>query len=51
MKKTVKNSSAETAFAEIVNLIHSARRQAFQAVNTTLIELYWQVGAHISRKL
>jgi predicted nuclease of restriction endonuclease-like (RecB) superfamily len=40
-----------TDFAEIARLIESARHQALQAVNTTLIDLYWQVGAHISRKL
>lgn len=41
----------ETAFAEIANLNNSVRRQVFQAVNTTLIELYWEVGAYISRKI
>jgi len=40
-----------TAFAEVVAMIESARRQALQAVNTTLIDLYWQVGAYISRKI
>jgi predicted nuclease of restriction endonuclease-like (RecB) superfamily len=39
------------AFREIVGLIQSARRRAFQAVNTELIELYWRVGEYISRKL
>jgi len=38
-------------FAEIVHLIDAARQQAYRAVNTTLIELYWQVGAYISRKI
>ena len=38
-------------FAEVVQLIESARKQAYQAVNTTLIELYWQVGAYISNKI
>lgn len=38
-------------FAEVLTLIQSARQQAVRAVNTQLIELYWQVGAHISRKL
>jgi predicted nuclease of restriction endonuclease-like (RecB) superfamily len=38
-------------FAEVVQLIEAARKQAYQAVNTTLIELYWQVGAYISSKL
>lgn len=51
MNKSVKHVPTETAFAEIANLIHSARRQAYQAVNTTLIELYWEVGAYISRKI
>ena len=38
-------------FGEVLALIHSARQRAVQAVNTQLIELYWQVGAYISRKL
>lgn len=38
-------------FNEVLALIHSAKQQAIQAVNTQLIELYWQVGAYISRKL
>jgi predicted nuclease of restriction endonuclease-like (RecB) superfamily len=41
----------EAGFAEIVGLIAAARRRAFQAVNTTLIDLYWQVGEYISRKI
>lgn len=51
MKKPAKIIQIDTAFAEVVNLIKSSQRQAFQAVNTTLIELYWQVGAYISRKI
>jgi predicted nuclease of restriction endonuclease-like (RecB) superfamily len=38
-------------FNEVLALIHSSRHKAMQAVNTQLIELYWQVGAHISRKI
>jgi predicted nuclease of restriction endonuclease-like (RecB) superfamily len=41
----------EDRFDEVLALIHSARQRAAQAVNTQLIELYWQVGAYISRKL
>jgi predicted nuclease of restriction endonuclease-like (RecB) superfamily len=41
----------EIAFADVVTMIETARQHAYQAVNTTLIELYWQVGAHISAKL
>lgn len=38
-------------FGEIVQLIEAARQKSYQAVNTQLIELYWQVGAYISQKL
>lgn len=38
-------------FSEITQLIDSARQRAYQAVNTALIELYWQVGAHLSGKI
>jgi hypothetical protein len=41
----------EAGFAEIVGLIAAAQQRAFQAVNTTLIDLYWQVGEYISRKI
>lgn len=41
----------EAAFAEIAHLITAARERAIQNVNTTLIELYWNVGEIISRKL
>lgn len=43
--------SNETSFNEITHLIVSARQRAVQAINTELIELYWQVGAYISRKI
>ncbi|CBL47256.1 Protein of unknown function DUF1016 [gamma proteobacterium HdN1] len=48
------NTTPEPAaadFAAIAQLIASARQRAVQAVNTTLIELYWQIGEHISRKI
>lgn len=38
-------------FAEISRLIESARQRAYQAVNTALIDLYWQVGAYLSAKI
>jgi len=44
-------TSADEGFDAIVQLIDAARQRAFQAVNTALIELYWQIGAHISRKI
>lgn len=46
-----KEVSTDSGFDEIVRLIDAARRRAFQAVNVALIELYWQIGEHISRKI
>jgi len=41
----------EAGFSEVVQLITTSRQKAFQAVNTALIDLYWQVGQYISRRL
>lgn len=41
----------EISFAEVVSLIHTARQRAYQAANTELVALYWQVGRYISQKL
>jgi predicted nuclease of restriction endonuclease-like (RecB) superfamily len=38
-------------FGEILGLIAAARQRAYQAVNTALIDLYWQVGEYLSRKI
>lgn len=43
--------AADANFDEVLALINTARQQAVQAVNTQLIELYWQGGAYISAKL
>jgi predicted nuclease of restriction endonuclease-like (RecB) superfamily len=47
----VPRNTTDDRFNEVLALIHGAKQQAMQAVNTRLIELYWQVGAYISRKL
>lgn len=39
------------SFSEVIKLIESARQKTFQAVNTALIDLYWQIGETISRKI
>ena len=44
-------SPLTTPFTEIVQLIATAKQRAIQAVNTSLIDLYWQVGEIISRKI
>ncbi len=49
--RKVVTTSVEPAFAEVANLIETARERTFQAVNTVLIDLYWQVGEYISRKI
>ncbi len=41
----------ETHFSEITSLITSAQKKAYQTVNICLIDLYWQIGEYISRKL
>ena len=38
-------------FAEVVALIATSQQNAYRAVNTALIDLYWQVGEYISRKI
>lgn len=38
-------------FTEVVTLIRQARAKALLSVNTALIDLYWQIGEHISRKV
>jgi predicted nuclease of restriction endonuclease-like (RecB) superfamily len=38
-------------FDEVLTLIEAARRRAYQAINTELVDLYWQLGEYISRKL
>lgn len=44
-------ASGEARFAEVLALIEAARNRAYQAVNTELVSLYWQLGEHISQKL
>ncbi len=51
MRKKEFSTITEPDFAEVLQLISSARQRAYQIVNTTLIDLYWQVGAYISNKL
>ncbi len=41
----------DDAFNEVLHLIQAAKQRAYQAVNTELVTLYWQVGEYISQKL
>ncbi len=49
-QRKVVSASLEASFAEVVDLIQQARQHALQAVNTELIDLYWQIGEYISRQ-
>lgn len=37
-------------FTEVITLIRQARFEAFKLVNTTLIDLYWNIGHYISQR-
>jgi predicted nuclease of restriction endonuclease-like (RecB) superfamily len=41
----------ESSFNEVLELIKTARHRAYSTVNSELVDLYWQVGGYISRKL
>lgn len=45
------NENTPSSFGEITELIQSAKQQAYRAINTELVNLYWQVGEIISRKI
>ena len=45
------SANNEQTFAEIIALISASRVRALRAVNTALVELYWQIGEIISRQL
>ncbi|MBL0049002.1 MAG: DUF1016 family protein [Bacteroidetes bacterium] len=38
-------------FSEVVKLAQSARTNAFKSINAELVNLYWQIGEYISRKV
>ncbi len=41
----------QTKFTEVVNLIKQSRYKALQAVNSELINLYWQIGEYICQRV
>lgn len=51
VKGPVASTPAAADFDTVVGLIDAARRRAFQAVNTALIDLYWAIGEHISSRV
>lgn len=54
MKKEIfanRNDVDISQFNEIITLIRQTREQVFRLANTTMINLYWKVGAYISEKI
>lgn len=45
------NAPQTADFADIARLVAASRQQAVQAVNTLLVDLYWQIGERISRRI
>lgn len=43
--------SAQSDFLAVVDLIRRSREAAFRAVNTHLIDLYWNIGEYISQRV
>ncbi len=41
----------EKDFFEIVQLIKKAQKNALKAVNAELINLYWNIGEYVSKKV
>ena len=41
----------ENRFSDIIQLIKKSRTNAIKAVNAELINLYWNIGEYISKKM
>ena len=46
-----KEFSVNSLFTEIRSLVQAARRQAVQAINVSMVALYWQIGERIKREV
>jgi predicted nuclease of restriction endonuclease-like (RecB) superfamily len=49
--RQMSNLPEARSFEEVLQLIQAAKQRAYQAVNTEIITLYWQVGEYIGRKI
>ena len=43
--------TGETSFDEVIAIIDNARESAFRAVNRVLINMYWDIGEYVSRRV
>lgn len=41
----------DSEFSEVLGIIRAGRAKAYEAVNVALIDTYWAVGEHLSRKV
>ena len=48
---STKLAKKDSEFSEVLGIIRAGRAKAYEAVNVALIETYWVVGAHLSRKV
>ncbi len=46
-----KQLSIDSLFIDIRSLVNSARRQAAQAINVSMVALYWQIGERIKHEV
>ena len=50
-RENMSELTIQPEFSEVVSLIKLSRFQAVRAVNTELINLYWQIGEYISKRV
>ena len=49
--ESIDNTTISAQFADVVGMFRVAKQRAYAAVNSELIELYWQIGAYISQQV
>jgi hypothetical protein len=51
MSKEVLAKNIQKQFNEVLAMVEKARSEAMSRVNSVLVELYWEVGKYVSKKL
>jgi predicted nuclease of restriction endonuclease-like (RecB) superfamily len=51
MNNSLISNDSANAFDEVIAIIESARENAFRAVNRELIDMYWEIGEYVSRRV
>ena len=44
-------TNSENVFNDVISIIDNARESAFRAVNRELINMYWDIGEYVSRRV